>query len=141
MVDNFATDGLEKSSFSGILIGPKSLFCFTLIARNFENYYVMPPAAAYLVPGTQQTQRAQQYTHESYDTVRSPKAQCEAAPDNPETGHTYITVSRGRNCAGNFGEEAASAKIEHQTGELLYVQAATPPPPLPPPWSTRQQAT
>ena len=33
---NFAAMGRQKSLFSGDLIGPNSLFCFTLIARNFE---------------------------------------------------------------------------------------------------------
>ena len=83
---------------------PEIVFCFTLIARNFETYY----AARCHCCNKQQTPRAQQYTHESYDIVCSQKAQCEAAPDNPESGHHYH--SRGRSCAGTLGEAAASEK-------------------------------
>ena len=64
--------------------------------------------------------------HESSDAVRSRKAQCEAPPDNRETGGTYH--SRGRSCAGE--------KIEHQN---LYKRHSHHPPPRRPP-PTRQQA-
>ena len=42
---------------------------------------------------------------ESSDTMRSRKAQCQAPPDNPETGDTYHS-RESRSCAGE--------KIEHQ---------------------------
>ena len=63
---------------------------------------------------------------ESSDTMRSRRAQCEAPPDNRETGGTYH--SRGRSCAGE--------KIEHQN---LYKRHSHHPPPRRPP-PTRQQA-
>ena len=46
--------------------------------------------------------RAQQYTFESCDAMRSRKAQCQAPPDNPETGDTSITAEK---------DETALAKI------------------------------
>ena len=47
---NFAVVGHEESSLSAILIGPKSLFVFALVACNFEIFCRTPP-------------RAQPYTH------------------------------------------------------------------------------
>ena len=72
--------------------------------------------------------------HEGSDTVRSRRAQCEAAPDNPTTRDTYH--SRGRSCADDFSLTTASEDIEHQTAPKR-IQATQPPLP---PWSTRQQA-
>ena len=52
----------------------------------------------------------QQAVDESSGAVRSRKAQCQALPDNPETGDTYHTSSsRERSCA-----VARKEKIEHQ---------------------------
>ena len=52
--------GHEKSLFSGILIGPRSLFCFFLIACNID---FLPQTAARCCNKQQQkTLRAQQYT-------------------------------------------------------------------------------
>ena len=81
---NFAVMGPEKSVYSGNLIGPKSIFCCTLIACNFDFY------AAHCHPLLQQAADAVRASvYASYDTVRSQKAQCAAAPDNPETRDTY----------------------------------------------------
>ena len=58
---NFAVLGHKKSSFSGVLICPKLLFCFTPIARNFEIYAAH--RRSLLQQAVQQkTPRAQQYT-------------------------------------------------------------------------------
>ena len=110
---NFAVVGREKTLFSGVLNGPKSLFCFTIIACNFENCTahrrsLMQQAA------TEDAAHAA-VAHESSDTVRSRKAPCQAPPDNLEIGDTYH--SRERSCAGE--------KIEHQN---VCMQAAQPPP-------------
>ena len=79
---NFAVVGRQKSLFLGALIGPKSLFFFTLIVCNFEFY-----AARCCNKAAEDTPRAHQ--HESSDTVRSRKARCQELPDNPETRDTY----------------------------------------------------
>ena len=50
---------LEKSLSFGILIGPKSVFCFTLIACKFEIYAAHTAARCC---NKQQTLRAQLYT-------------------------------------------------------------------------------
>ena len=48
----------------------------------------------------------------SYDAMRSRKAQCQAPPDNPETGDTYHSSRERRSCAGE--------KIEHQNVYKLH---------------------
>ena len=81
---NFAVVGRQKSSCSGAVIGPNSLFCFTLIACNFEicaehrRLLLLQQAAA--------QDAARTAVHESSGAVRSRKGQCQALPDNPETG-------------------------------------------------------
>ena len=81
---SFAVMGRQKSLFSGPLIGPKPLFCFALIACNFEIY------AARCCIKQQKTAARAAVVHESSDTtVPSRKARCRALPDNPETGDTY----------------------------------------------------
>ena len=55
---NFAVVARQKSVFPGALIGPKSLFCFTLIACNFEMYAARCCNRA----SAEDTPRAQQHT-------------------------------------------------------------------------------
>ena len=77
---NFAVVGRQKSLVSSALIGPNSLFCFTLIACNFEicaahrRSLLLQQAAAHA---------ARTAVHESCDAVRSRKAQCPAPPASP----------------------------------------------------------
>ena len=87
----------------------------TLIACSFETY------AAH----RRSEDAARAAVHECSGTVYSRKAQCQAPPDNPETGDTYHSTERS--CAGE--------KIEHQN---VYKRNSQHPPPrrLPP---TRQQ--
>ena len=99
--------GRQKSLFPGALIGPNSLFCFTLIACSFE---ICAAHRRSLLLQQAAAQDARTAVHESSGAVRSRKAQCQALPDNPETGDTYHTSSsRERSCA-----VARKEKIEHQ---------------------------
>ena len=92
----------------------------------------MPHTAARCCNNQQQTPRAQQYVHvESFDTMRSRKARCQAPPDNPETGDTNHT--RGRSCAaenirGPDMYTSGTATTHHDDGQHS-------------PSCTRQQAT
>ena len=103
---NFAVVGRQQSLFPGALIGPKLLFFFALIACNFEIF-----AARCLLQQSSRRHAARAAAHESSDTVRSRKAQCQALPDNPETGHTDNITSRGRSCAGEKIENRAPKRI------------------------------
>ena len=58
--DNFTVVGREKSLFSGVLIGPKSFFCVTLIACIFE--ICAAHRRSLLQREAANTPRAQQYT-------------------------------------------------------------------------------
>ena len=86
--------GAKKSFFSGVLIGPKSLYCFTLIACNFDIYAAHRRS---LLQHAAVEDAARAAVRESSDTVHSREAQRQAAPDNPETTGTYHR--RGRRCA------------------------------------------
>ena len=119
--------GRQKSLFSGALIGQNSLFCFTLIACNFEICAAHRRSLLLLQQAAAQD-AARTAVHESSGAVRSRKAQWQALPGNPETGDTYHTSS-SREEAAICGE-----KIENRAKKRI--QAAQPPPP-----ATRQQAT
>ena len=71
---------------------------------NYELY------TAHLSPLLQKaSDAARAAVHEPSDTLCSQKAQCEAAPDNPESGD--ITQYRGRRCAGHaFGGRLRTRK-------------------------------
>ena len=108
---NFAVVGRQKSFFSGALIGPNSLFCFTLIACNFENCAAHRRSLLLLLQQAAAQDAARTTVHESSGAVRSRKAQCQAPSDNPETGDTYHTSSRERSCAGEkIGNNRAPKK-------------------------------
>ena len=98
---NFAVVGRRKSLFSRSLIGPNSLFCFTLIACKFENCATHRRSLLLQQAAAQDAARIA--VHKSCGAVRSWKAQCQGPPDNPETGDTYHTSSR-------VEKEAALAK-------------------------------
>ena len=100
------------------MIGPKSLLCCALIACTFELYAANCPS---LLQHAADAARAA--VPDSYDIVRSQKAQREAPPDNPETRYTYNS-STGRGGAGNLGGAAASEK----NGAPKHIQEALPPP-------------
>ena len=103
---NFAVVGRQKSLFPGALIGPKSLFCFTFIACNFEFY-----AARCCNRAAEDTPRVQQH--------RSLLTPCAHGKLNvkhyrttpkPETHFT----SRGRSCVGEKIENRASKRVQAQ---------------------------
>ena len=95
--------GRQKSLFSGALIGQNSLFCFTLIACNFEICAAHRRSLLLLQQAAAQD-AARTAVHESSGAVRSRKAQWQALPGNPETGDTYHTSS-SREEAALCGEE------------------------------------
>ena len=79
--------GHEKSLFSGILIGPKSLFRFTLIACHFEIYAAHRRS---LLQRAAPEDAVRSAAHvESSDTMCSRKGQCQASPEYSETGDTH----------------------------------------------------
>ena len=94
---NFAVVGRQKSFFSGALIGPNSLFCFALVACNVENFAAHRRSLLLQQAAAQDAARTA--AHKFSGGVRSPKAQCAALPDNPETRDTYHTSSSERSCA------------------------------------------
>ena len=55
---------------------------------------------------------ARSAVRESSDTVRSRRAQCQAVPDNPETGGTV--TRRGRGCTGEKTGNRAPKRIQPQ---------------------------
>ena len=57
---------------------------------------------------------------ESSDTMRSRRAQCEAPPDNPETGDTYHS-RENRSCAGEKIEYQDEYKRYSSSGAGSYV--------------------
>ena len=124
---NFAVVGRQKAFFSGALIGPKSLFCFTVIACNFE---ICAAHRRSLLLQQAAQDAARTAVHESSGAVRSRKAQCQALPHSPETGDTHDSSS-SREEAALCGE-----KIDNGAAPKKRIQAAQPPPP-----ATRQQAT
>lgn len=80
---------------------------------NFETITRHIAAAVATSQAGVQKPRAQQQHTSLYDAVRSQKARCEAAPDNPKTGHTYDSRGTEEEAAlGNFGGAATSEKRE-----------------------------
>ena len=111
----FAVVGRQKSLFSGVVIGPKSLFCFTLIACNFEI------CAAH--------RHAQRYTSLLVPCAHGkPNVKHYRSTPKPET-HTRITRQVVDNEAALCGE-----KIENRAPKKR-IQAAQPPLP-----ATRQSS-
>ena len=98
---NFAVVGSEPSLFSRVLIGPKSLFCFTPLHVILK---FVTHTAARCCSSSRRRSRAAVHV-ESSDTMRARKAQCQAPPDNPEFGDISYH-GRERSCAGE--------KIERQ---------------------------
>ena len=104
---------MDAAGFFRVLNSTKSFFCFRSILH--ENLKVMPHTAhrLSLLSATRSSSirrhlaRSSTAHVESSDTMRSRKAQCQAPPDNPETGDTYHSRER-TSCAGE--------KIEHQNG-------------------------
>ena len=101
---------MDAAGFFRVLIGTKSLFCFRSILH--VSLKVMPHTAhrSSLLSAARSSirrrlARSSTVHVESSDTMRSRKAQCQAPPDNPETGDTYHSRER-RSCAGE--------KLEHQ---------------------------
>ena len=101
---------MDAVGFFRVLVGTKSFFCFR--SRLHEILKVMPHTAhrrSVLSAGSSSSRRHLARSNtvhvESSDTIRSRKVQCQAPPDNPETGDTYHS-RESRSCAGE--------KIEHQ---------------------------
>ena len=86
----------------------KIVLCFAPLHENLEFWLqrrslLQAAAEAAAAAAAKDASRAAVHV-ESSDVMRSRKAQCQAPPDNPETGDTYH--SREKSCAGG--------KIEHQ---------------------------
>ena len=112
--------GHEKSLFSGILIGPKSLFRFTLIACNFEIYAAHRRS---LLQRAAPEDAVRSAVHvESSDIMCSRKGQCQTPPEYPETGDTYH--SREGICAGEKSEQQNVYK-RHSSAPLTTTTATT----------------
>ena len=101
---------MHAAGFFRVMIGTKSFFCFRPILHVLLK---VMPHTAHRLSLLSATRSSSIITHlarsstvhvESSDNMRSHKAQCQAPPDNPETGDTYR--SRERSCADE--------KIEHQ---------------------------
>ena len=74
----------------------------------------------YVAHGTRRSRRERTTTvHEPYDTVRSQTGRCQSAPDNPETGNTNQSTTRGRSRAGIFG-----GGCQREKRPKMYQQAA-----------------
>ena len=104
----FAVVGRQKSLFSGVVIGPKSLFCFTLIACNFEICAAHRHAQRY-------TSLLMPCAHEKLNVKHhrtSPK---------PET---HITT-RERSCAGEKIEISTSTKNMYPSGTATTIRHTT----------------
>ena len=125
---NFAVVGRQKSLFFGALIGPKSLFCFTLNACNFEIC-----AARSCNKKQQKTPHAQQYTSLLLPCAHG-KLNVKHYRTSPKP-ETHVT-SRGRSCAGEKIENRAPKRIQAQ--QQRHSHHHPPPPRLPP---SRQQGT
>ena len=112
---------LDAAGLFRVLIGTKSFFCFRSILHVILK--VMPHtahrrsllSAARSSSSRRHLARSSTVHVESCDTMRSRKAQCQAPPDNPETGDTYHS-RESRRCAGE--------KIEHQNGYKRGTAAA-----------------
>ena len=104
---NFAVVARQKSVFPGALIGPKSLFCFTLIACNFEMYAARCCNRA----SAEDTPRAQQHTSLLIPCAHG-KLNVKHYRTTPKP-ETHIT-SRGRSCAGEKIENRAPKRIQAQ---------------------------
>ena len=109
------------AGFFRVLIGTKSFFCFRSILHVILNVMSHTAHCLSLLSATRSSSirrhlaRSSTVHVESYDTMRSRKAQYQATPDNPETGDTYHS-RESRSCAGE--------KIEHQNGYKSGTAAA-----------------
>ena len=111
----------HAAGFLGVLIGTKSLFCFRSIAWNLK---VMPNTAhrgSLLKEAGAAEDASRAAVHvESSDTMRSRKAQCQAPPDNPETGDTCRS-RESRSCAGEQREHQNEYKRHSSSSAGVYV--------------------
>ena len=123
---------LDAAGLFRVLTGTKSFFCFRSILHVILK--VMPLtahrrsllSAARSSSSRRHLARSSTVHVESFDTMRSWKAQCQAPPDSPETGNTYIYHSREgrRSCAGekestktNTSDTAAAVRVCMYTRE------------------------
>ena len=103
---SYAVVGRQKTLFLGALIGPKSLFCFSLIVCNFEIY-----AACCRNRAAEDTPRAHQHTSLLIPCAHGKlNAKHYRTTPKPET---HIT-RRGRSCAGKKIENRAPKRIQAQ---------------------------
>ena len=101
----FCSSGAPKIVFfSGALIGIE--YFFGLLSKHVFLKFVP------LLQRKAAEDAARSAVHESSDTVRSRKAQCQAVPDNPETGGTV--TRRGRGGAGEKIGNRAPKRIQSQ---------------------------
>ena len=108
---------MDAAGLFCVLIGTKTLFCFRSMLHVILK--VMPHTAhrrsllsAARSSNSRRHLACSSTVHvESSDTMCSRKAQCQAPPDNPETGDTYHS-RESRSCAGE--------KIEHQNEYKRY---------------------
>ena len=80
----------RAAGFSGVLISTKSLF----VSAPLHVILKVTPHTAHRGSLLKEAGAAEDASRaavhvESSDTMRSRKAQCQAPPDNPETGDTY----------------------------------------------------
>ena len=111
----FRSSGARKIVIFWCSDWPRIVILFQSIACNFEIYSAHRRSLLQEVAAAEDASRAAVHV-ESFDAMRSPKAQCQAPPDNPETGDTYR--SRERNCTGE--------KIEHQNVYKRHSSSAPP---------------
>ena len=83
---------MGAAGFSGVVMGTQLLFCFAplhivfnFLPQTAHRRSLLQEAAT---AAAEDASRAAVHV-DSCDTMRSRKAQCQAPPDNPETGDTY----------------------------------------------------
>ena len=104
---------MDVAGIFRVLIGAKWFFCFRSMLHVILKVILHTAHRRSLLSAVRSSSsrrhlaRSSTVHVESSDTMRSRKAQCQAPPDNPETGDTYHS-RESRSCAGE--------KIEHQNG-------------------------
>ena len=112
---------MDAAGLFGVLIGTKSFFCFRSILRVLSKVMSHTAHRLFLLSAARSSSirihlaRSSAVHVKSSDTMRPRKAQCQAPPDNPETGDTYHS-RESRSCAGE--------QIEHQNGYKSGTAAA-----------------
>ena len=118
---------LDSAGLYRVRISTKSLLCFRSILRVILK--VMPHTAHRSHSLLSAARRSSSRRHlarsstahvESSDIMRSRKAQCQAPPDNPETGDTYHNRER-RSCAGEKIEHLNEYKQHSSSSAGMYV--------------------